>query len=85
MKKLVAITTSIFLSCLCLSQEALKIQNGGSITIQPGAELVLQGGLTLENGSSLVNNGTIALKNNTITNTKLAEIGKIITSRKSIA
>ena len=69
MKKLVAITTSIFLSCLCLSQEALKIQNGGSITIQPGAELVLQGGLTLENGTSLVNNGTIALKNNTIANT----------------
>src|SRR5262245_156680 len=50
------------------AQDALKIQSGGSITIQTGAELILQGGLTLDNGSSLLNNGTILLKNNTVSN-----------------
>src|SRR4030095_2092152 len=50
------------------AQEALKIQSGGSIIVQNGAELLLQGGLTLDNGSSLLNNGTISLKNNTVSN-----------------
>ncbi len=68
MKKILIINAWIFVSCLCVGQEALKIQSGGSITIQNGAELVLQGGLTLENGSSLVNNGTISLRNNSISN-----------------
>lgn len=68
MKKLLLVC-SFTLSCiLAFSQEALKIQSGGSITIQNGAELVLQGSLTLDNGSSLVNNGTISLKNNTVSN-----------------
>ena len=68
MKKIFFINVLIFLTCLSFSQEALKIQSGGSITIQNGVELVLQGGLTLDNGSSLLNNGTISLKNNTISN-----------------
>src|SRR4030095_3322547 len=68
MKKIFFINVLIFLTCLLFSQEALKIQSGGSITIQNGAELVLQGGLTLDNGSSLLNNGTISLKNNTVSN-----------------
>lgn len=68
MKKIIFINILIFLTCLSFSQEALKIQSGGSITIQNGAELVLQGGLTLDNGSSLLNNGTISLKNNTASN-----------------
>ena len=69
MKKIFFTNVLIFFACLSFSQEALKIQSGGSITIQNGAELVLQGGLTLDNGSSLLNNGTMSLKNNTVSNT----------------
>ena len=69
MKKVLFINALIFLACISFSQEALKIQSGGSVTIQNGAELVLQGGLTLDNGCSLVNNGSILLKNNTVSNT----------------
>ena len=68
MKKIFLIHVFIFTSCFLFGQEALKIQGGGSITIQSGTELVLQGGLTLDNGSSLLNNGTILLKNNTVSN-----------------
>ena len=69
MKKIFIINVLIFLTCVSYSQDALKIQSGGSITIQNGAELVLNGGLTLDNGSSLLNNGTISLKNNIVSNT----------------
>src|SRR5437016_4030807 len=62
---LVFIATSA--SC-CFSQEALRIKNGSTLTIQNGADISLQGGITLENGSSLVNNGTLRLKNNSIAN-----------------
>ena len=68
MRKTFFINVLIFLSCLSFSQEALKIQSGGSITVQNGVELVLKGGVTLDNGSSLLNNGTILLKNNTVSN-----------------
>ena len=68
MKKIFLINELIFLTCLSFGQEALKIQSGGSITIQSGAELILNGGLTLDNGSSLLNNGTISLKNNIASN-----------------
>ena len=68
MKKIFFVHAFIFITCSSFCQEALKIQSGGSITIQNGAELALQGGLTLENGSSLLNNGTISLKNNSIAN-----------------
>ena len=68
MKKLLFINAFTLLITSAFCQEALKIQSGGSITIQNGAELVLQGGLTLDNGSSLLNNGTISLKNNTVAN-----------------
>src|SRR6188474_982820 len=68
MKKIFIIIFLVFLACLSFGQEALKIQSGGNITIQNGAELILQGGLTLDNGSSLLNNGSISLKNNTISN-----------------
>ena len=68
MKKILIINALIFLFYFSFGQEALKIQSGGSITIQSGAELILQGGLTLDNGSSLLNNGTIFLKNNTVSN-----------------
>ena len=68
MKKIFLINELIFLTCLSFGQEALKIQSGGSITIQSGAELILNGGLTLDNGSSLLNNGTISLKNNIVSN-----------------
>src|SRR5688572_4161963 len=68
MKKIFFINVFVFMNFLSFSQEALKIQSGGSVTIQNGVELVLQGGLTLDNGSSLLNNGTIVLKNNIISN-----------------
>src|SRR5687767_10803655 len=68
MMRHIFLITLLLLSILSFSQEALKIQGGGSITVQNGAELVLQGGITLDNGSSLINNGTIALKNNTVSN-----------------
>ena len=68
MKKLLLIYIFIIISSSVFSQEALKIQSGGSITIQSGAELIFQGGLTLDNGSSLLNNGTLSLKNNTFSN-----------------
>ncbi|HEX6846746.1 MAG TPA: hypothetical protein VF144_07200 [Chitinophagaceae bacterium] len=68
MKKIFFINALIFFTGLSFGQEALKIQSGGSLTIQTGAELVLQGGLTLENGSSLLNNGTVSLKNNIVSN-----------------
>jgi hypothetical protein len=68
MKKILFINAFLLLSCFSFSQEALKIQNGGSITIQNGVQLALQGGLTLDNGSSLVNNGIVSLKNNAIAN-----------------
>lgn len=66
MKKGLFINIFFFLTCISYSQEVLRIKSGGSVTIQNGAELVLQGGLTLDNGSNLVNNGNILLKNNTI-------------------
>ena len=62
---LVFIAASAF---CCFSQEALRIKNGSTLTIQNGADISLQGGITLENGSSLVNNGTLRLKNNSIAN-----------------
>src|SRR5678810_203044 len=68
MKKIFLVSVFVSLLHPGFSQQALKIQNGGSVTIQNGAELVLQGGLTLEDGSSLLNNGTITLKNNTVSN-----------------
>jgi hypothetical protein len=68
MKKVFLINALILLTYFSFGQEALKIQSGGSITIQTGAELILKGGLTLDNGSSLLNNGTISLKNNSVSN-----------------
>ena len=54
--------------CAGFSQEVLRVQNGGSITIQNGVNLILQGGITLENGSSLDNKGFLFLKNNSASN-----------------
>jgi len=68
MKKILLLNALLLLLSFSHGQEALKIQNGGSITIQNGVQLALQGGLTLDNGSSLVNNGTVSLKNNAIAN-----------------
>ena len=68
MKKILLINLFTCFVSFSFTQEALKIQSGGSITIQNGVELVLQGGLTLDNGSSLLNNGIISLKNNTVSN-----------------
>lgn len=68
MKKLLLLSTALLLTAISFSQEVVKIQNGGSLTIQNGAALVLQGGLTLENGSHLINNGSLSLKNNFISN-----------------
>jgi hypothetical protein len=68
MKKIFFINAFIIITCCSFSQEAMKIQGGGSIAIQNGAEVILQGGLTLDNGSSLLNNGTISLRNNTVAN-----------------
>ena len=62
MKKIFLINSLTLLSLVCLTQEALRIQSGGAVTIQSGADLVLQGGITFDNGSSLSNNGTIFRK-----------------------
>jgi hypothetical protein len=68
MKKIFFINAFLYVTFFSFAQEAMKIQSGGSITIQSGVELVLQGGLTLDNGSSLLNNGSLSLQNNTIAN-----------------
>jgi PKD domain-containing protein len=69
MKKLFAVGALTFYSCLASAQEVLRLQNGATVTIQNGVNLVLQGGITLENGSSLENKGFLFLKNNTLSNT----------------
>src|SRR5688572_19381896 len=69
MKKILLLNSFLLLICFATGQEVVKIQNGGSLTIQSGAELILQGGLTLEDGSSLTNNGSLSLKNNIVANT----------------
>lgn len=46
------------------AQEVLKVQNGASVTVQNGSDIVIMGGITLDNGSTLVNNGSITLKQN---------------------
>ena len=66
-KKLTIISFSLLVNSV-FSQEVLRVQNGGSITIQNGVNLILQGGLTLENGSNLENKGFLFLKNNSISN-----------------
>lgn len=68
MKKTFTITAFALFAYSAISQEVLRIQNGGSITIQNGVTLVLQGGVTLENGSDLQNSGMLFLKNNSIAN-----------------
>src|SRR5438105_1865789 len=68
MKKLFTITGFTLFMCAGFSQEVLRVQNGGSITIQNGVNLILQGGITLENGSSLDNKGFLFLKNNSASN-----------------
>src|SRR5688572_26528252 len=68
MKKILLLNTFLLLLCFARGQEVIKIQNGGSLTTQLGADLHLQGGITLENGSSLVNNGNLFLKNNAVSN-----------------
>ncbi len=45
------------------AQETMRAQAGSGITIQPGAELTVQGDLVLANGSSLANNGSLRLTN----------------------
>jgi len=68
MKKILLLNIFLLLLCFVRAQEVIKIQNGGSLTIQNGTDLHLQGGITLDNGSSLVNNGNLFLKNNTVSN-----------------
>jgi hypothetical protein len=68
MKKIFTITVFTLFVFSTFAQEALRVQNGGSITIQNGVNLVLQGGITLENGSSLENKGFLFLKNNSTAN-----------------
>src|SRR5580765_7957761 len=67
MKKLFGLPF-LFIAVTCLAQEVFHVQNGGSVTVQNGVELILQGGIGLENGSSLSNNGTVRLKNNIVAN-----------------
>ena len=69
MKKIFLLNTLLVLLYFTRGQEVIKIQNGGSLTIQGGADLHLLGGITLENGSSLMNNGNLFLKNNVLSNT----------------
>lgn len=68
MKKILLLDIFLLLLCCSYSQEVIKIQNGGSLTVQSGTELHLQGGITFENGSSLVNNGNLFLENNVLSN-----------------
>jgi len=69
MKKNLLLSIFLVLLNFVRGQEVIKIQNGGSLTIQSGTDLHLQGGITLDNGSSLVNNGNLYLKNNVLSNT----------------
>jgi hypothetical protein len=46
------------------AQEVLRLQNGASLTLQPGAEVHVLGTTTLINGSTLTNNGTIHVRRN---------------------
>lgn len=68
MKKILLLNILLLLLYFAPGQEVLKIQDGGSLTIQNGAALTLNGGLTLQNGSGLLNNGTLTLKNNPVAN-----------------
>jgi hypothetical protein len=45
------------------AQEVVRVQNGATLTIQPGVELLAQGSVTLANGSTIINNGTIRMRN----------------------
>ncbi|MBL0269047.1 MAG: T9SS type A sorting domain-containing protein [Chitinophagaceae bacterium] len=56
------LTTSLLFTLQ--AQDVMKVQNGASITVQNGADMIVLGGITLDNGSSLVNNGSITLKQN---------------------
>jgi PKD domain-containing protein len=68
MKKILLLNTFLFLLHFAFGQEVIKIQKGGGVTIQSGADLHLEGGITLDDGSSLLNNGTVFLKNNVLSN-----------------
>jgi hypothetical protein len=68
MKKILLLNTLLLVLCFGKAQEVIKIQTGGSVTIQSGTDLHLQGGISLDNGSSLLNNGNLFLKNNIISN-----------------
>jgi hypothetical protein len=69
MKKILLLNTFLLLLHFIYGQEVITIQNRGSLTVQSGSDLHLQGGITLDNGSSLINNGNLFLNNNALFNT----------------
>ncbi len=61
------------------AQEKVRVQSGGLVTLNDGADLTISGGITLENGSLLANAGIIRLKENA-TSTPANWIDSTITS-----
>ena len=68
MKRYFLLISLLVVTIVINAQQVVYLQNGGSLTIQNGAELHLLGGITLDNGSSLTNNGNLFLKNNVLSN-----------------
>lgn len=68
LKKMFFLINFLFFSSLIFfrahAQEIMKVQTGATITVQNGAELVVQGGITFDNGSTLNNAGAIRLIQN---------------------
>ena len=69
MKRYFLLFSLLAVTMVTNAQQVVYLQSGGSLTIQNGTDLHLQGGITLDNGSSLVNNGNLYLKNNVLSNT----------------
>lgn len=61
-----------FLSCLAVMLQAQFINNGGTVTIQNGATLRVEGNLTNNSGSTITNDGTIEVMNNFVNSGSIA-------------
>jgi len=67
MLKLIALSGLILLTSLASAQAVLYFQNTSAMTVQRGAEMIVQGTVELEDGSLLVNEGKMTLGYNSET------------------
>ncbi len=64
MKKNILSPLLLLFGITAYSQEVLRLQNGASLTLQPGAEMTVFGDVTLDNGSAISNSGIFTIKQN---------------------